>query len=172
MKPTRLRLLLPLLIVSASIGWSLARLVQHWTDQLTVVGWSMPTTMAILAISLLVWTLLARPRLLRKPGHVPLAPLAAARSAAMALAASRVGTLVAGIHLGLAVAVVPALSTPAAREELLIAAVTFVFSIGFTAVGWWLEVLCRVKGDPGDGTGLGATPDNAAGSAARSPIVP
>ena len=170
MKPTRLRLLLPLLVVASSIGWSLARLVQHWTDQFTVVGWSMPTTMAILAAALLVWTLLARPRLLRKPGHAPLAPLAAARSAAMALAASRVGTLLAGMHLGLAVAVLPVRSAPTAREELLIAGLTFVFSVAFTAVGWWLEVLCRVKGDPGDGSRLGTKPDNAAGSAARSTV--
>ncbi len=170
MKPTSMRLLVPLLVVAASIGWSLARLVQHWTEQMTVVGWSMPTTMAILAAALLIWTLLARPRLLRKPGHAPLAPLAAARSAAMALAASRVGTLAAGIHLGLAVALLPSRTAPSAREELLIAGLTFVFSACFTAVGWWLEVLCRVKGDSGDGSGLTPKPDGAAGSTARSSL--
>lgn len=171
MKPTRLRLLLTLLVVAASVGWSLARLVQHWTDQLTVVGWSMPATMLVLSLALLVWTLLARPRLLRSPGHAPLAPLAAARSAAMALAASRVGTLVAGVHLGLGIAVLPVLSVSTAREQLLIAAVTFVLSVGLTTVGWWLEVLCRVKGDPGEGGGLGTRKDKPAGSAARSPIA-
>lgn len=171
MKPTRLRFLGALLAVSISIGWSLARLVRHWTGQFTVVGWSMPVTMGILTVALLIWTLLAKPRLLRKPGHLPLAPLAAARTAALALAASRVGTLVAGIHAGLALALLPTWEVANARDEVFIAAVAFVLSCAFAGIGWWLEVLCRIKGDPHDPSGLTSPKDKPAGSAARSPLA-
>ena len=171
MKPTRAWMLVALFCVSTSLGWSLARLTTQWTGQVTLVGWSMPTTMGLLATALLIWTLLARPRLLRGPGHAPLPPATAARTAALALAASRVGTFVAGTHSGLLIAALAHRQTEGGRDEVTVAAVTVVLSLGFAAVGRWLESLCRIKSDgdrPGAG-GAASAKDNPAGSAARSP---
>lgn len=173
MKPTRISMLLALGAVSMSLGWSLARLIGQWTGQTTLVGWSMPSTMAVLAISLLVWTLLARPRLLRTPGHAPLPPVTAARTAALALAASRVGTFVAGTHAGLLLAALPQRATAGGHDEILISATTIVFSVALVCVARWLESLCRIKsGGDKDSSVKGArssAKDTPAGSAARSP---
>lgn len=173
MKPTRVSMLLGLAAVSMSLGWSLARLVGQWTGQTALVGWSMPCTMGVLAMSLLLWTLLARPRLLRKPGHAPLPPVTAARTAALALAASRVGTFVAGTHAGLLLAAFPQRTTSGGRDEILVASTTIVCSIALVAVARWLESLCRIKsGGDKDSSAKGATgaaKDTPAGSAARSP---
>lgn len=171
MKPTRIWMLVALFCVATSLGWSLAQLTAHWTGQIALVGWSMPATMGLLVVALTIWTLLARPRLLRKPGHAPLPPLTAARTAALALAASRVGTLVAGIHTGLFVAALAHKDTAGGREEFLIAGITAVVSVVFAVVGRWLESLCRIKssGDKPGAGGTAAAKDNPAGSAARSP---
>lgn len=168
-------MLLALAAVSASLGWSLARVLARLTGQTTLVGWSMPCTMAVLSVSLLFWTLLARPRLLRKPGHAPLPPLTAARTAALALAASRVGAFIAGSHVGLLLAALPQRETVAGRDEIMVASTAVILSCALVAVGRWLESLCRIKsgGDNGAGSAKGApsssAPDTPAGSAAHSP---
>jgi hypothetical protein len=171
MKPTRVSTLLALFTVATSLGWSIGRVVGQQAGQVSLVGWSMPTTMAVLTVTLLVWTLLAKPRLLRKPGHAPLNPLLAARTAALALAASRVGALVAGVHAGLTLAALPQRETASGRDELLVTGLTVLLGVAFTVVGRWLESLCRIKSG-GDGEAskprLSSNEDSPAGSAARS----
>ena len=176
MKPTTSGLLVALAAVCCSLGWSFVRLVQRWGAGIPDVGPSMPVTMALLALALLVWTLLSRPRLLRKPGHPPLAPTTAARTAALALSGSRVGAIITGVHLGLVIALLPQRTAPSGRAALIDAGVTVIGAVALAVIARWLESLCRIKSGDGDGTAAtghgktGRAPNSAAGSAARDGV--
>jgi hypothetical protein len=131
--------------------------------------------MAVFAVALLIWTLLARPRLLRKPGTRPLAPLVAARSAALAMAASRTGALVLGLYSGAAVGLMPRWNTGQGRESVLASALSALGALLVMVIALWLEKLCRVRDGDDENGATGATgrvidgnPEPAARTAHRS----
>jgi hypothetical protein len=85
---------------------------------------------------------------LRKdPGSIPVPPIAAARTAAFAMAASRTGAVVAGLYTGIAVATVTAFATPAGSAAFSSAALAATGSIVLAGAALWLESLCRIPGD-------------------------
>ncbi|MDD2857104.1 MAG: DUF3180 domain-containing protein [Candidatus Nanopelagicales bacterium] len=156
MTPTRIRLLLVLAVLAGAIGWAVAVLVSGQAGRVVPVTWLAPLTLWFLAVALLVWALLARPKLQRRPGSRRMAPLVAARTAALAMAASRTGALVAGFYLGLAVGTLPSQQTPAGSESLWAAALSTAGAVALVAAALWLEHLCRLPSDgDGDDTGLG-----------------
>lgn len=151
--PTRPRLLLTLAVLATTAGWSISRLVDAFTSRTIPIGPSSAISMGALTLALLLWTLLARPRLLRRSGATPMPPLVAARTAALALAGSRTGALVLGAYAGIAIALLGRWSTDAGRRGTLIAALTAVLALAFTAIALWLERLCRITEDDGNGPG-------------------
>ena len=159
MTPTRIRLLVGLATLSAAIGWGAAMLVEGRSGRVIPVPWLAGATMGFLAVALLIWTVLSRPRLLRKPGTRPLPPLVAARTAALAMA----GSLVAGFYAGIVVGTIPARATEAGSEAFAAAITAAVGSIALVASALWLERLCRLPLDrdrdkPG-GSGRGRIAD-------------
>ena len=154
MTPTRLRVLFALAVIAAAIGWGAMVTMQGRSGRVVPVPWLAPVTMWFLAVALLVWTLLARPRLQRRDGHRPLSPFVAARTAALAMAASRTGSLVAGFYLGMGLGAIPAHQTPAGAASIWAALATTVGSVALVAVALWLERLCRLPND-GDNGGAG-----------------
>lgn len=147
MTPTRMRLLIGLAVIAAAIGWGAVTLVEGRSGRVIPVPWLAGATMWFLAVALLIWTLLSRPRLLRKPGSRPLPPLVAARTAALAMAASRTGSLVAGFYAGIALGTVPSRTTEAGGVALSAALVTAAGSLALVATALWLERLCRLPLD-------------------------
>lgn len=147
MTPTRPRTLLLIAAVAALGGWLLVAAVDRFAGRLLQVPWTAAAALALTAGALLVWGLLARPRLQRKPGRLPLHPITAARTAALALAASRTGAAVGGWYLGVAMGMLPFLTSPAGRDHALAAAAAAIASALLTAVGLWVESLCRLRGD-------------------------
>jgi hypothetical protein len=77
-------------------------------------------------------------------------PLVAARSAALAMAASRTGAIVAGFYAGVAIAFAPSWDLSAARERIVIALVTVVGAGLVVVAALWLERVCRVPPDASD----------------------
>lgn len=156
MTPTRIRLLLTLGVLAGSIGWAAAVLVDHQSGRVVPIPWLAAFTLWFLAIALLIWTMLARPRLKRKPGHRPMAPLVAARTAALAMAASRTGSLVAGFYAGISIGTLPSRSTEAGTDTLWISLVSAAGALALTAAALWLEYSCRLPTDgDSDDSGLG-----------------
>ena len=157
MRPTRVRMLLMLVVVTAATGWALAQVLTTLTGRALPVPWLASVTLLSLAVALLIWTLLCRPRLPRrsKSGDLirptnPLPPLLAARTAALAMAASRVGSIVGGVYLGILIGEIPNASTAAGRSTLLIAGLAALGALVMAVVGMWLEVMCRLPQDPRD----------------------
>jgi hypothetical protein len=154
MTPTRGRLLLALLVIGAAVGWGTATLVDAWSGQSLPVPWTAPVVMGVLALALFLWARGVRARLAGRPGTTPMNPLVAARSAALAMAASRVGALVAGFYAGVAIALLPSWQVAYIRQLVLVCAGTVVLSGLFVLAGLFLERVCRIPpgslDDPAD----------------------
>lgn len=147
MTPTRIRVLLVLAAVAAAIGWAVMVVVEGQQGRVVPVPWTAGALLWILAFALFVWTLLARPRLQRRPGARPMSPFVAARSAALAMAASRTGSLVAGFYAGMAIGAFPMRMTPAGQDTLWASLLAVLAAVALTAVALWLERLCRLPSD-------------------------
>jgi Protein of unknown function (DUF3180) len=150
MQPTRIRLLVMIAIIGGVVGWVLATLADSVLDRYLPLPWTAAAAVWVLVAALAMWGWIVRPRLLRRPGTLPLPPYVAARTAALALAASRVGAGVAGVYGGIALALVGSLEIPAAHDGAITAGVTALGGVAMAAVALWLERMCRIKEDDDD----------------------
>jgi hypothetical protein len=107
--------------------------------------------MILVFVTLLLWTVMTRARL--KPGATlnRLHPIVAARSAALAMAASRVGSLAFGFYVGVLLANIAADYSSAGTDRIRISAATAIASLLTAVVALWLERICRVKEPPSKG---------------------
>jgi MFS superfamily sulfate permease-like transporter len=149
-RPTQLRMLLALFALAGAVGWALGVLVLGQLGRVVPVPPLAPMTVWLVAIALAVWAALSRPRLLRKPNHRPMPALVAARSAALALAASRAGAVVGGFYLGLAIATIPQFTTPSGSATVWAAFAASLGSAALVAAALWLERLCRIRDQDDD----------------------
>lgn len=147
MEPTRLRLLVALGVLAAALGWAATHLVDTFANRTLAVPWTMAVVMAMLAFALVLWARGTRARLAGRPGTRPIEPLVAARTAALALAASRTGALVAGFYAGVVVALLPDWSIDPVRTRVITALVTIVAALLVVAAALWLERICRLPPD-------------------------
>ncbi len=150
MRPTRLRLLVGIAVVAGALGWGTAYLVDARLSRYLSVPWTAPITFLLLGIALLLWTRGVRARLARKPGTKPLPPLVAARTAALAMAASRVGAFFFGWYIGVLVELVPSLEVEAVRGYVLAAAGSVLGALLVVLAALWLERSCRLPDPPPD----------------------
>jgi heme A synthase len=147
MTPTRPRLLVALVVVSAAVGWGVVRLVDAYADRSLPVPWTASLVMLLLAIALALWARGTRARLEHRPGTKPMDPVVAARSAALAMAASRTGAIVAGFYAGAAIGLWPGWDVAYVRERIVISLVTVLFALLVVVAALWLERVCRVPPD-------------------------
>ncbi len=144
MKPTRIRLLLAIAAVLAAVGWGATRLVDAYAGRSLPVPWTAPAVMVVLAIALALWARGTRDRLARKPGTKRIDPLVAARSAALAMAASRTGAVVGGFYAGVATALAPMWDVPYVRERILVSLAALGGAVLVVLAALWLERVCRL----------------------------
>ena len=147
MKPTRIRLLLILAVLSGVMGWAIASFMDGQSGRALPVPYLAAVTLWLLASSILVWALMARPRLQRKPGSQPMPPIVAARTAALAMAASRTGAIVSGFYVGVAAGTLPDRLTQAGNQSLWAAVAAAVGALALVIAALWLEHLCRLPSD-------------------------
>lgn len=150
MTATRWRVLVALLVIAAAIGWGVVIIVDALASRFVPVPWLAAATMWVLALALLIWTLLTKPRLQHKDGHRPLDPIIAARTAALAMAASRTGAIVAGIYFGVALGTYPHRDVPAGALTVWASVATALGAVAVAVVAMWLEHICRIKSDDDD----------------------
>ncbi len=151
MTPTSARLLAVVTALSVTAGWGLARAFGDLAGRYLPVPWSGAVGLSVLAAGLLVWALMVRPRLRHKEGSRPLDPLVAARTAALAMAASRTGAVLGGLYLGIGLAFLPLAGQDPGRERLLAAGAAVLAAVAVVAVALWLERMCRLPDPPADG---------------------
>lgn len=150
MKPTRIRTLAALAVVSAAVGWGLVQVVDSWTGRLLPVPWLAAAAMWLLAAATVYWAFSCRPRLQGQPGTRPLPPIVAARTAALSMAASRGGALVAGFYGGVAIAMVSSIGVPSGVAAFWSATFASVGALALVVAALWLEHICRLPIGPDD----------------------
>lgn len=174
MKPTRWLTLAAVAAVGVAVGWVAVLLVDRLAGRILVVPWLAAGALWVLALAVVLWTLLSRPSLVeprrggrrgeplpvvtttprgaqqtgtQDPGRPRMPPLVAARTAALAMAASRTGALIGGFYLGILLAIIPVVSTPSGSAS----ASAALASVGACAVlvasALWLESMCRLRND-------------------------
>jgi len=148
MVPTSLRLLLSIAVSGLLTGYLGARVWDEWTGAPPSVPWTAPILLAFVAAAFAIAALTVKPRIERQPGHKPLDPFTAARTAVLALAGSRAGAAVAGVYLGYAIFLIINLDNSYRRHLLLVVAVAALAGGLMAASALWLERVCRV--DPPD----------------------
>jgi len=139
-----MRLLLAIAAVLAAIGWGVTRLVDAYAGRSLPVPWTAPAVMVVLAIALALWARGTRDRLAGKPGTKRIEPLVAARSAALAMAASRTGAVVGGFYAGVAIALAPMWDVPYVRERILVSLAALGGAVLVVLAALWLERICRL----------------------------
>ena len=94
-----------------------------------------------------------------KPGATinRLHPIVAARTAALAMSASRVGSLAFGFYVGVLLANIVADYSSAGTDRIRISAVTAVASLLTAIVAVWLERICLLKEPPNDRDSINGT---------------
>ena len=150
MQPTRVRFLVALAVIAAAVGWGIVRIVDGWTGRVLPVPWLAAAALWLVAGAVAYWAWSSRPRLQHRPGAKPMPPLVAARSAALAMAASRIGALVGGFYAGIAVGMAPNLNTESGVQTVWAASAAAVGAVGLVAAALWLEHLCRLPVRPPD----------------------
>jgi Protein of unknown function (DUF3180) len=156
--PTSTRVLLTLGVVSAVAGWVLADMIDRLAGRSVPVPWTAPATLAILALALVFWAIGIRHRL--RDGRVD--PFVAARTAALAMAASRTGAIATGVYSGFLVWFAGQWYIEAARYRGFASLAAVVAGLFVIAAALWLERICRVKGDGDDDDDGSSDTDSAA----------
>jgi len=157
MQQTKISMLAVLAILAAAVGWSFAQLWPTFFDQGMPVSVGSAIAMVLVFLTLLIWTLMTRARL--KPGATlnRIHPIVAARTAALAMSASRVGSLAFGFYVGVFLANIAADYSSAGADRIQISAVTAIASLLTAAVALWLERICQIKEPPSNGDSINGT---------------
>jgi hypothetical protein len=150
MQPTKISMLSALAILAAAVGWSVAQLWPRFFGQGMPVSVGSAIAMILVFVTLLVWTLMTRARLKPDATVNRLHPIVAARTAALAMSASRVGSLALGFYAGVLLANFVADKSSAGNTRIQISAVTAAASLLTAIVAVWLERICQIKEPPAD----------------------
>lgn len=173
MKPTRGVTLAAFGAFGVASGWVAVVLVGRLVGRILVVPWPAAAALWVLALAVVAWALVSRPALVdpdRRRGGSPvdrfgrgvpapvatgaptrprkrrrMDPLVAARTAALAMAASRTGAVIGGFYLGVALAVLPDLSTPSGSQSFSAALTSVVACAVLVVAALWLESMCRLR---------------------------
>ncbi len=160
MTPTRVTMLAAVVGISGVLGLALADVVDTLWQRSLPVPWSSVITVGACAVALAGWAFNFRRRIKFDP--LPVDPTTAVRTAALAMAASRAGAITAGLYAGIGLWFATDLSTPIARERVVICAAGTVASLALVAVAYWLERICRLPEPDDDPTNQPPPDDSSA----------
>jgi hypothetical protein len=143
-RPTRLPVLLALLIVAGVTAYLLTRAFYADVQSPPAIA---PVWILLLALAEGYTAHMTRSRLSGRPGTKPINPIVVARLAALAKASSPVGALATGAYAGF-LAKVAATAGPAAHDDTRTAIVGVICSVALIAAALVLERVCRAAPPP------------------------
>ena len=162
MKPTRWVPLVAIAAIALAVGWVLVDLVERMAGRILGVPWLAAVGLWVLALGVLGWAALSRGRLGSAPRSGPAAvgtgasgdrrmpPLVAARTAALAMAASRTGALIGGFYLGIALGLIGVRDTPTGSASMTAALASVLACAVLVGAALWLETMCRLRDGDAD----------------------
>ena len=156
--PTRVRDLVGYAAGVTLVAWLAVR---QWYGDLPRLSWFVPLSLLLLAIAETMTANNLRARIRRRPGALPVQPLVAARSLALAKASAVVGAVMTGVWAGLLLYAVPRLDQlSAAAGDTRTGVIGVVSAIALVAAALWLEYCCRTPIPPD--SERGTEPDGSA----------
>ena len=144
MRPTSVSVLVVAALAAAAAGWLLLSAIYA---QMPSLPWPPIIVLAVLATLEFYLAQNTAARVQRRPGALPVDPLAVARYAVLAKASSLAGALSAGFSSGL-LAWLALEPTKAAREDVPAAIGGVIAAAALVAAALWLERACRVPDRP------------------------
>lgn len=155
MQPTSLRLLAQFGVVAFSAAFVALFSLNQFNSSLIPVGFNAVVGIGLVDLALLAWIYSVKDRLptskKNAEGEVqviraamPLPNLVAARTAALALAASRSGAVLSGIYFASTANAAIDFHVVAAQQTFWNSLIAGIFSIALIWLGLWLERLCRL----------------------------
>ncbi len=167
MRPTRKRTLFWIGTIGVLCALTASRLFLATSGSLMPVRPATPIATGVMCMALLWWTLIVRRRLLhiarakheaamRAAGkstpfvmhEKPLEPIVAARTVALAFAASRAGAYVCGWYVGVSLSFVGHLDSDDVRLRFVYAVVSALFCLALVIIALWLERSCTLPTPP------------------------
>jgi hypothetical protein len=145
MRPTSFSVLIVAALAAAALAWLL--LAAFYGSIGPKLPWSPAIVLAVLAVAEALLAQNTGARIQRKPGTMPVDPLAVARYVALAKASSLVGALSSGFSAGL-VGWLAVAGTEAAHEDLPAGIGGLVAALMLVAAALWLERSCRIPERP------------------------
>lgn len=147
MTATGWRTLIAWAVSGLVVGWVVARFVYVARGEVASVPWSAALVLATAGVALIYTAIRTRARLEHKEGTKPLPPLVGARLAALGVAASRVGALVAGGYAGYAVFLLGDLTTDYRKQVVLRCAFCVLGAVVVVVGALLLERVLRLPED-------------------------
>lgn len=148
MKPTKLSSLLKQLIIISWLFGVLFYVLREQFQYFIQVPLNLPIAILSLVVAIGSWTLLARNRI--SGPTKTFTPIQSARTAALALAGSHTGILLAGGSIGIAVSYLLASPTTANTDRIQVLSGTAVAALLLVVVSLWLERICIVPDQKDD----------------------
>lgn len=170
-KRTSIAWLVAIVLIGLAVGWVLVRIVDATTGRILGVPTIASLGLWALAIAVLLWATVSRPRLVHpddrrgsthrpQPAPIPtgdpqavrrahpdrMPPLLAARTAALAMAASRTGAFIGGFYLGIIAALLGVISTPSGSDSATASLIAVGACVVLVGSAIWLESMCRLRG--------------------------
>lgn len=146
MRATRIRDLFLYAVGAGVISWIVVR--RHY-GAFPDLEWFVPLSLPVLAVFEILTGAQLRARIHRKPGTVPVEPLTAARTVALAKASAIVGAVMTGAWGGFLAFIVPKRDILAsANGDTTIGIVGIVGALLLVGAALWLEYCCRTPKPP------------------------
>lgn len=142
MKPTRIGILVALLLCVGAVTWGVLVVSSDRGATLPPLTWTAPAGIVLLAVVVLVTALGLRARL-ERPEKRP-HPLSMARMAVLGKASAHVGPLVGGLYGGYLLVLLPDLDVGARRDRAVLCGVALAGAVALSVAGLLLERACRV----------------------------
>ena len=143
-RPTSISVLVVAALAAAAAGWLLLSAIYA---QMPPLPWPPIIVLAVLAVVEFSLAQNTAARVQRRPGALPVDPLAVARYAVLAKASSLAGALSAGFSAGLLAWLVLE-PTKAARDDVPAAIGGVIAAAALVGAALWLERACRVPDRP------------------------
>ena len=159
MKRTTISLLFKIVVVTVMVGWIANSVMRLILDTYVYVGAGTSIGLLLVDAALAMWGVQIRhrlPRLEKKADGTtelhraldPLPPLLAARTAAIAMAATRTGAAVIGFYSGLIIYALPKVHTESAFHHVVMCAPAVIAATVLTAIALWIERRCSPPAPP------------------------
>ena len=161
MKPTSSRNIFSFIFIAVIVGFFVPSIYENLTSNFIPVSVNTVIALVILNFALLYWIIIFKNRLREARDknqkvlkrRIPLHPLVAARTVALAFAGSRAGAMILGFYLGATVNFIPNFELSPIKSRIFLSLEIIVLSGILIGLSLWLEKICRIKDSddkPGD----------------------